>query len=186
MSTREQLLRAVIGIAGEQGLQFVTYRSVAARASVTHGLVRHYFGTRQAMITEALQLAMSEDISDVTLVTDTPGDFADGLVETSDDAWRRRVLQYDVVLSAIRGAGDAGPAREIYTRYLGEISQTLRSLRIDDPDGSWAALVFAALDGLVLQHALFRADDRRTSGAIERLRELLAGLSAQATARGGD
>jgi AcrR family transcriptional regulator len=53
-STRDRLLEAVIQIAGREGPHVVTHRSVAARAQVTHGLVRHYFGTRQALLEEAL------------------------------------------------------------------------------------------------------------------------------------
>lgn len=184
LTTRDQLLRAVIDIAGEQGQQFVTYRSVAARANVAHGLVRHYFGTRQALLAEALEQAVGEEISDVTLSTDRPDAFAEGLIGIAEDAWTRRVLQFDVVLNAIRGIGDVQLAYRLYDRYLSEISQTLESLGIEDPDGSWAAFFFAALDGLVLQQALFRADDRRTRAALDRVREVLAGLSERSAAAG--
>lgn len=58
-----RLLAAVITIAGRQGQHAVTYRSVADEANVSHGLVRHYFGTRQAMIAEAFECAIGEDIA---------------------------------------------------------------------------------------------------------------------------
>jgi AcrR family transcriptional regulator len=178
-TTREQLLRAVIAIAGEQGLSHVTYRSVAARANVAHGLVRHYFGTRQAMLDEALEKAMAEDISAVTLATGDPGAFGEGLFTIEDEAVGRRVLQFDVVLNAIRGVGDKRLAYRVYDRYLTEIMQTLDSLGIDDPDGSWADLIFVALDGLALQQALYR-DSERTAAVLERLRAVLARLGTQA------
>lgn len=183
LSTRDQLLRAVIGIAGEQGLSEVTYRSVAARATVTHGLVRHYFGTRQAMVDEALEQAVGDEISAVTLATGDPRAFAEGLLATDDEALRRRLLQYDVVLNAIRGTGDKELAFRLYDRYLKEISQTLDELSIADPDGSWAALLLVALDGLVLQQALHR-DSERTQAALNCLRAVLSWLRSAGPASG--
>lgn len=176
MTTRDHLLQAVIDIAGEQGRHAVTHRSVAARADVTHGLVRHYFGTRDAMIAQALERAMQTDISHVALSTGDVGTFGDGLVDTPEQTWKRRVLQFEVVLDAIRGTGDAALAASLYARYEGEIGQTFDQLGIDDPDGSWRVLVFAALDGLALQHGLFR-DAARTESALSRLRALLASLA---------
>lgn len=173
LSTRDRLLRAVITIAGEQGLSHVTYRSVAERASVAHGLVRHYFGTRQAMIDEALEKAVGEDISTVTLATDDPEVFAEGVFTTDDEVLRSRVLQFDVVLNAIRGIGDEQLAYRVYDRYLKEVTQTFDALGIDDPDGSWATLLFVALDGLVLRQALYR-DAESTAAVLECLRSVLS------------
>jgi AcrR family transcriptional regulator len=47
---REALLRASAEIIAEGGLRELTYRNVATRAGVVHGLVRHYFGSREALI----------------------------------------------------------------------------------------------------------------------------------------
>ena len=175
-STRDHLLQAVIDIAGEQGKQGVTHRSVAARADVTHGLVRHYFGTREAMLAEALENAISTDLSEVRLATDRVEEFGDGLIDAPDDTWTRRVLQYEVVLDAIRGSGDRELALRLYERYEREIEETLRHLGIADPDGSWRLLLFAALDGLALQHGLMR-DSARTAAALDHLHALLATLA---------
>jgi AcrR family transcriptional regulator len=176
-STRERLLRAVIDIAGRHGVHTVTHRSVAARADVSHGLVRHYFGTRQAMLAEALQLAASEDINDVRLVTDTPDTFAEGLATPKGDVWPRRALQYEVLLSGIRGTVDVALVRESYDGYRSEIGKTLSALGIPDPDGSWGAVFLALLDGLVLQHGLFESV-ARTEASVDRLRDLLRLLEA--------
>jgi len=53
--------------------------------NVTHGLVRHYFGTRQAMLDEALEQAIDEDITALTLATAHPEAFADGVFTTEDE-----------------------------------------------------------------------------------------------------
>ncbi|MGP4029877.1 TetR family transcriptional regulator [Actinomadura sp. 3N407] len=55
--TRNALLDAVIQIAGAKGIEKVTYRSVAAEAGLSHSLVRFYFGSGDAMLTEALECA---------------------------------------------------------------------------------------------------------------------------------
>jgi AcrR family transcriptional regulator len=178
-STREKLLEAVIQIAGREGPHVVTHRSVAARAEVTHGLVRHYFGTRQAMLEEALELAARADIDDVRLATDRADDFAEGLITTGDEGWPRRVLQFDIALSAIRGTTDPSLATRPYEQWIAEVGRTLRALDIDDPDGSWAALLFAAIDGLSIQDALGNAPER-TEAALRHLRELLTMLAGRA------
>lgn len=182
-STREQLLRATIEIAGEQGQHMVTHRSVAARAQVAHGLVRHYFGSREELLAEAIETAITEDIHAVKLATDDPDAFAEGVAST-DRNWPRDLLQYEVVLSAIRGnAADAALSERLYNGFLGEISQTLEALDIDDPDGSWSAFLVAAVDGLVLQHAFFRSEER-TERILGRLRDTLRRLAADSDPAG--
>jgi AcrR family transcriptional regulator len=180
-STRDRLLEAVIQIAGREGPHVVTHRSVAARAQVTHGLVRHYFGTRQALLEEALELAAVADIDDVRLATDRADDFADGLLGTEGDAWVRRVLQFDIALSAIRGTTDRRLATRPYEQYFAEVAKTLQALGVDDPDGSWSVLLFAAIDGLSIQDALGEAPER-TEAALGHLRELLTMLADRAAA----
>src|SRR4051812_3252600 len=61
LSSRDRLLEAAIDIAGRKGLDAVTYRSVASRAGVAHGLVRHYFGSREQLLIEAFRRAASQD-----------------------------------------------------------------------------------------------------------------------------
>jgi AcrR family transcriptional regulator len=148
---------------------------------VTHGLVRHYFGTRQALLEEALELAAVADIDHVRLATDQAGDFAEGLLSSGDDAWPRRVLQFDIALSAIRGTTDRGLATRPYEQYFAEVAKTLQALGIDDPDGSWSVLIFAAIDGLSIQDALGHAPER-TEAALGHLRELLTVLADRAAA----
>lgn len=177
MSTRDRLLQAVIEIAGREGQHMVTYRSVAARASVTHGLVRHYFGTREAMLNEAMQLAARQDLDVITLSTDSVNDFASGTVEALAENWHRQFLMFDLTLNAIRGVGDREAPVELYDSVIAEVSQTLRNLGVDDPGGTRAALLLAALDGVILQHVLYGSDER-TEAMLAHLRELLGLLAS--------
>jgi DNA-binding transcriptional regulator YbjK len=43
---REALLAALVRVAGRDGLDAVTHRSVAAEAGVTHGLATYHFASR--------------------------------------------------------------------------------------------------------------------------------------------
>lgn len=174
-SSKDRLLDAAIEIAGREGLPAVTYRAVAARAGVTHGLVRHHFGTREQLLAEAFRRAAAQDSDAVLLRATTVAEFASTFVESFNASWERPVLQYDQTTQAIRGALPIDHIRQQYEGYIAEVRQTFDALGIDDPDGSTAALVFAALDGLVLQHLIFR-DDLRTEHVLDALRDILTRL----------
>ena len=176
ITNRERLLDAAIHIAGREGLAAVTYRAVAARAGVAHGLVRHHFGTREQLLAEAFRRAAAQDSDAVLLRATTVDEFASTFVESFNASWERPVLQFDETTQAIRGALPIDHIRQQYEGYIDEVRLTFDALGIDDPDGSTAALVFAALDGLVLQHLIFR-DDARTERVLDALRDVLTRLT---------
>ena len=176
LSSKDRLLDAAIQIAGREGLSAVTYRAVAARAGVTHGLVRHHFGTREQLLNEAFRRAAEQDSDGVRLRVDTIEEFASAFVEVFNESWERAVLQFDETTQAIRGALPMDNIRQQYEGYIDKVGQTFGAVGIDDPDGRIAALVFAALDGLALQHLIFR-DDLRTEHVLEVLRDILTGLA---------
>ena len=59
---RDALCEALVRIVAREGLDGVTFRSVAAEAGVTHGLASYHFGNRETMIVEALTWAVRESI----------------------------------------------------------------------------------------------------------------------------
>jgi AcrR family transcriptional regulator len=73
---REALLKAVVAVMARSGLRNVTYRAVAAEAGVTHGLVRHHFGSRDALIEQALHYSITQSI-DTTVLESQSGDLGD-------------------------------------------------------------------------------------------------------------
>lgn len=172
-ATRDRLLDAAIHIAGELGIDQVTYRSVAARVGVAHSLVRFHFGTREAMLTAAFERAARHDAAAAHLRVNEVGDLAADLVEILAEEPARQLLQYDFLLRAARGKGSLPEVAALYDHYIDQVAGTLANEGIDDPDGSLAALVFAALDGLVLQHFVY-GDQARTRAVLARLRALLA------------
>lgn len=174
---RERLLDAAIHIAGTEGHDKVTYRSVAARAGTSHSLVRFYFGTREALLVQAFERAARRDAADAQLLTDDVRAFGSTLVGLVEGAPERQLLQYDFLLRAARGDAPVEPVAELYDHYIAQVSGTLANLGVDDPDGAVAALVFAALDGLVMQHLVYRSETR-TEKALEVLRRILTDRSA--------
>src|SRR3954469_5294473 len=51
---RAALLSAAVRVLDRDGMRGLTYRAVAQEAGVSHGLVRHHFGSRDALIHEAV------------------------------------------------------------------------------------------------------------------------------------
>ena len=175
-STRDRLLDAAIDIAGETGVQAVTYRAVATRVGMAHGLVRHHFGTREQLLIEAFRRAAIQDSDEVGLEANSIDEFAANLVPTLNNSRKRQLLQYDETTQAVRGNLPIENVRGLYRRYAAQVRSTLDNAGVPDPDGSVSELVFSALDGLVMQHMVF-SDDARTSQLLEQLREVLRRLA---------
>jgi TetR/AcrR family transcriptional regulator, regulator of biofilm formation and stress response len=174
---REALLRAVLKAVAKHGFAGLTYRAVAAEAGVTHGLVSYHFGSLDAMIREALALAATEAIRDSRLAIssgelDAFGTRLSKLVAEHADA---QTYQFELTFEARRRPELADHMRALYENYYDVVEHSLAAVGIA-PDRALTRLVFAALDGLVLQQLIF-ADARSTDESIERLQDLLARLA---------
>jgi AcrR family transcriptional regulator len=91
--TRDQILEAARGLFAERGYDRTTIRSVAAAAGVNQGLVHHYFGSKQQLYREALDLTVDPWEVLTRLLDDTPRDrFAAALVRQFISSWRDPVL----------------------------------------------------------------------------------------------
>lgn len=76
---KQALVQAVLLLVSEGGFQAASVRAIAERAGVTAGLIRHYFGTKEALMHRAYDMLMSDmtnrsySASDrVTAGVDTP------------------------------------------------------------------------------------------------------------------
>lgn len=177
--TRTRLLDAAIHVASTAGLDRVTYRSVAAQAGLAHSLVRFYFGTGTQMLTEALERAAQLDAEESRLRSESVEDFGLDIVEVVSGERTRGMLQYDYLLRAVRGGVPLERVQALYTFYLDEVAATLDHAGINDDDGSIAAMIFAAIDGLILQHAVYQSDER-TELMMDRIRDVLRLLQREA------
>ena len=173
---REALLDAAIRVVARKGLRHLTYRAVASEAGVTHGLVAHHFGSRDALLLEALRhsVTRSIDVTELRAEGGSVDEFMTGFA--ADGRARPRPARIPVrgapgVAPEHRGA--SGTPKKLFDSYRSAARQGLHNLGIDD--GPLADLVFAALDGLVFQQVTVGSAEV-TRDAVEALHRLLAAV----------
>ena len=59
---REQIIGATLRIVARKGFASVTLRDVAAEVGVVHGLIRHYFASRDELVAAAFDHAVSAEL----------------------------------------------------------------------------------------------------------------------------
>jgi AcrR family transcriptional regulator len=176
---RQALLDATIRVARRDGLGGITFRSVAAEAGVTNGLIVHHFGTRSALVHEALAHAARHSI-DLSMLEPPEGDptrIAARLSERIASAASEELFQFQLVIEAVRGNEVIEDARAMYDTYLEATGQALEHAGIRRSP-AFTRLIFAALDGLSLQQLLY-SDPAATDEALHELHELLAEFASR-------
>ena len=171
---RVALLEAAIRVGAHQGLRGLTIRSVAAEAGVSHGLVRHHFGSRQQLVDEALEHAarMSMITGDLEPGTGDPADFSRALEDIVAEDPDLQAFQYEMAMDARRRPELLATNQAIYEQYRQATQRELVRMGLAD-DPALAHAVFAMLDGLVLQKVLF---GKPVEPALEWLRTILKAL----------
>ncbi|MGW1270671.1 TetR/AcrR family transcriptional regulator [Streptomyces sp. NPDC002491] len=171
---REALLNAAVRVVARGGLRRLTYRAVAEEAGVTHGLVVHHFGSRDALIEAALAhtIRTSLSISALEPGTGEIDDFSTGLSEMVTADPGTQAFQYELLLESRRRPELLPQIRELYDEYFDASRRELGRMLPAGADEALARLVFAALDGLVL-HQLVLGEPDVTDAALEQLRSLL-------------
>lgn len=176
---REALLSAAVRVVARGGLRRLTYRAVAQEAGVTHGLVVHHFGSRDALIEETLAhtIRTSMDTSALEPGTGKVTDFSSGVSEMVTADPDKQAFQYELLLESRRRPELLPQLRALYDEYFDATHRELHRMLPAGADRALARLVFAALDGLVL-HQLVLGEPEVTDAAIEELRTLLRLLGA--------
>jgi AcrR family transcriptional regulator len=175
---REALLRAAIQVVVDQGLRNLTYRAVARRAGVTHGLVAHHFGNREVLLTEALRLSLE---TSVPSVSERPGSgdidalFA-GLAKLASTHPDDQAFQYELILESRRRPELRPLVEAIHDAYVSQVRTELTRAGLDT-DGTLSHLAYSAADGLVF-HQITIGNPDLTQRALDLLRTLLRGASA--------
>ncbi|MFF7277269.1 TetR/AcrR family transcriptional regulator [Streptomyces griseorubiginosus] len=183
---REALLSAAVRVVARGGLRRLTYRAVAQEAGVTHGLVVHHFGSRDALIEETLAhtIRTSMDTSALEPGTGKVADFSSGVSEMVTADPDKQAFQYELLLESRRRPELLPQLRALYDEYFDATHRELSRMLPDGADRALSRLVFAALDGLVL-HQLVLGEPEVTDAAIEELRTLLRLLGADGTGAEG-
>lgn len=176
---REALLQASARVIAREGFGGLSYRSVAREAGTTHGLVSYHFGSRDRLIHETVGKVGRDAIEQASLMPRSGRleDFARDLVRLADEEPDAQVLQYELALEARRRPGLEVEVCQLYDEYIAAVHQALASLGIV-ADEALARVVFAALDGIMLQHLIYDRPDE-TEAALETLRALLRRLAEE-------
>lgn len=179
---RRALLQATITVVVRSGLRALTYRAVAAEAGVSHGLVRHHFGTRDQLIAEALEFAVAESLRE-TSMADAPGQvtpadpavFAAGIESLVERTTDMQAFQYELLLEARRRPELREHVERYYETYRRATAAQLRALGIEDEE--FIEVVWFALDGLVFKH-LVLGSAAESERVLARIRRLVASAAA--------
>ncbi|WP_417564245.1 TetR/AcrR family transcriptional regulator [Microbacterium sp.] len=175
-SGRTALLRATITVVARGGLRALTYRAVAAEAGVSHGLVRHHFGTRDQLIAEALDYAVDESLRASSMfddVTDAAG-FAAGIDTLAQLDGDMQAFQYELLLESRRRPELRPVAQRYYSAYRDANAAALH--RIGVRDERLIDAVWFALDGLVFRQVVLPED---VGPVLDRVRELVRAAAAE-------
>jgi len=179
---RDALIDAALEILVDGGLKAVTYRSVALRAGVTHGLVRYHFQSLDVLVHAAVHRAAQRSIRLTSLESEGGGldGFAAGLVENVRTEPNQHAMMYELAMESLRRPELGVEMRTVYDNYISTVRAELDRVGITQDDDTLARVVFAALDGLVLQQLVFGRPGAAQEG-IDRLRELIRAAGGAGT-----
>ena len=173
----EALLDAAVRVFAVKGVAGLTYRAVAAEAQVTHGLVGYHFGSREALVHATIARVAQNSVEQSAFVPDSGRreDFLRELPTMTQADPDAAAAQFDLVVLGHRDPALLEEARGLYRRYIAVTEEALERLgaTVDAPT---SRLVFAAVDGLILQQVLFGKPEE-TEESLEVLRQLLATIT---------
>jgi AcrR family transcriptional regulator len=128
-STRDGILEAARASFAERGYDRATIRDIAARAKVDPALVIHYFGSKEALFTEALQLPLQPGEVFARGMAAGPDHLGATVVRTFLESWEppeRRVRLLAMLRSALTNEAAMGMIRDLLVREVfGPITQAL-------------------------------------------------------------
>jgi AcrR family transcriptional regulator len=176
---RDALLDATERVIAKHGFRGLTYRRVAAEAGLTHGLVTYHFGTLDAMVHAALERASRHAVEAARVDSDSGRleDFAADLPRLAAEEPDAQAFQFELALEARRRPELSDDVRAQYDEFFAVTARALARIGIE-PDPMLARLVFAALDGMMLQQLIFE-DDGHGEELVEQLQRVLAALGAR-------
>ncbi|WP_189315364.1 TetR/AcrR family transcriptional regulator [Streptomyces brasiliensis] len=171
---REALLNAAVRVVARGGLRKLTYRAVAQEAGVTHGLVVHHFGSRDALIGEALAHAVDSSAGASARQTGAGNvvNFAARLADMATSEPEMLTFRYELMLESRRSPELLPQIRTLHREYMAVTERQLSQILPEGGPG-FTRLVFAAVEGLAL-HQLVFGDSADTEATLRELRLLLA------------
>jgi AcrR family transcriptional regulator len=165
---RQRLLASAVELIAERGWTAVSTRVVAERAGVAAGLVHYHFSSVQALLSEAAVGAMREAVKmlePVLAQARTPAEAVEMLTASLDPYTGSdpvSVLFVETYLAATRDTNLHDAVAEVIGEFRARLAAWLAERGVVAPEAT-AAVLGAAVDGLVMQRAL---DPTLTAGSI--------------------
>lgn len=169
---REALISAAIALVADSGLTQLTYRSLAAKAGVTHGSVQHHFDSINSVLEAALERCVKICLEPLE-ASITATHYIDTLLQSVRIDPDVHAFQYQVILESKRRVSLRPYVQRLYSSCWKSTERSLQSMGVV-PDRPLVRAVFAAGEGIIFQLVALGADDPDgASDAITGLRRLL-------------
>ncbi len=178
---RRQILEAAGRALAEVGFEEITTRRIAREAGVNIATLHYHFGSKEALLTEALRHALSQAegyLREAMGAAATPAGALEAGFETIGEIARERpgMLRYDLVLRALRHEGARAEAQAVYATYRGMVEELVErhkagggTLAPGVTGATLAHYAVTAVDGILLQH-LITGDDAATKSSLDLVR----------------
>ena len=186
-TTREALVRATRDAIRDVGMPALTTREIASRAGANLAAIPYYFGTKDALVAEALVAEAHDLVAPVftVLASDRPPaervQEAIGLLNDTFDTYRDRVPVY---LAALASAPHTPEVARGLAGLWGDLRDRLTETVVDQQAGGlvppWvspdavAALILAVVNGVVVAEVVDPGGPGHREVAAELLKLLLA------------
>ena len=168
---REQILAATLRLVARDGFARVTLRDVAAEVGVVHGLIRHYFPTREALVAAAFDTAVAAELAgdeEFAERVEPVEALADWLTCTPRDhyfvwidAWSEAPRNPELHASLTRHHRDC---ERRLARIIERLDASGRGAS-DDPAAD-AKMLTALVDGMAVQHHAIGLVDRARADEV--------------------
>lgn len=186
---REQILSATLRLVARDGFARVTLRDVAGEVGVVHGLIRHYFATREQLVAAAFDaavLAEVEEDEEVAARLEPLEALADWLTTTPRehylvwiDAWSEAPRNPELHAALTRHHRDSDRSLARIIERLVEAGRATSA----DPDAD-ARTLTALADGVAVQHhAVGLIDEAEADRMVFDVAERRLGLEPGVLAR---
>ena len=177
---RRQILHATLELIERSGVEAVTHRAVGEASGVPLGSVTYYFPTKDALLREALECWVAEEVARLEEVTAAiereqlaPEDAAARWSELLRGNDPHQVSQFDLYLQAARNPELRDVAASAFAAYERVTAAALRAAGL--ADHAEAAPLFVALaDGLGLRRLAAPGAGPAADAALVELFALLA------------
>ncbi|WP_308163378.1 TetR family transcriptional regulator [Nocardia alni] len=140
--TREAILEAARDRFAEVGFDKASIRSIAGAAGVDPALVHHYFGTKQELLTAAMNLPIDPDVIRATIGAAPLERIGETIVRTVVSIWDSPIGTS--VITAFRTMLDSSNGALARNFLLDVVLKDIQ-VRVDSPPGSGATRVTLAI-----------------------------------------